>query len=54
MKNLILKNALEFLREGKITEGIKLTEGWFSPERNNTIYIVHEKISNFFICWRSK
>ncbi len=48
MKNLILKNALEFLREGKITEGIKLTEGWFSPERNNTIYIVHEKISNFF------
>jgi hypothetical protein len=43
-----LFEALQYLLNGDIVSAIRETRGWYSPERNNPVFIIHDKLSNFF------
>ncbi len=48
MKNKTLLKTIELLNAGQIIEAIRETQGWYSPERNNPIFLLHDKLKNFF------
>lgn len=47
-ENKQLFEALQYLLNGDIVSAIRETRGWYSPERNNPVFIIHDKLSNFF------
>lgn len=48
MKNQKMYRTLELLQSGLIIEAIKETQGWFTPDRSNAIFLLHDKLKNFF------
>lgn len=48
IENKQLFDALQYLLNGDIVNAIRETRGWFSPDRNNPVFILHDKLNNFF------
>ena len=48
MKNKTLLKTIELLNAGQIIEAIRETQGWFTPDRNNPLFLLHDKLKNFF------
>lgn len=44
--NQITYRTLELLQAGLIIEAIRETNGWFNPDRSNSIFLLHDKIRN--------
>lgn len=45
-KNSDFKKGKQMLASGDIVSAIKSTEGWFSPNRDNEVFIYHDKLKN--------
>ena len=48
MKNKTLLKTIELLNAGQIIEAIRERQGWFTPDRNNPLFLLHDKLKNFF------
>ena len=48
MKDKTLLKTIELLNAGQIIEAIRETQGWFTPDRNNPLFLLHDKLKNFF------
>lgn len=48
MEKDFYNQIIKLLEDGKIINTIKLTEGWYSPDRDNSIFKLHELLKNTF------